>query len=396
MINHENKQIDFTDEMLERLVIEQHPYRKIKKMINFEKLLKPLESLYASKGMPGEPIERGFKCLLIQYWENLSDRELERYVRENLPMRWFCGYKLDEGTPDHSYFGKLRTRIGVEKISELFNQIVKGLETRGYVGNIFHFVDASSLMSRINLWEARDRALADKENQEKDDTGKKKLNNKNAYRYSSDPDARFGCKGKKNFWFGYKRHVRVDMRQGIITKVAVTSANVGDHRAFLTENLCPKQGMVFLDKGTVAVSPFRGILLKIVILSEAKDLHENCYFKRTFGDSSPSVQNDISGKNGVCRHSHKGYDTDEINTSITKIGCANAGIKKNNRANKNKYLDRWRSRVRMPYENVFRYQPKFTRYRKKRWVDFQVLMEAIAYNLKRLITIDALPIPIQT
>lgn len=339
MINHENNQIDFTDEMLERLVCEQHPYRKIKKMINFHKLLKPLSVLYASRGMPGEPIERGYKCLLIQYWENLSDRELERYVRENLPMRWFCGYKLDEGTPDHSYFGKLRSRIGVEKISNLFNQIIKGLEARGYVGNIFHFVDASSLMSRINLWEARDRALSDKKNQETDENGNKKLNNKNSHQYCSDPDARFGCKGKKNFWFGYKRHVRVDMRQGIITKVAVTSANVGDHQAFLTEKLCPQQGMVFLDKG---------------------------------------------------------YDTDEVNASITKIGCANAGIKKNNRADKNKYLDRWRSCVRMPYENVFRYQSKFTRYRKKLWVDFQVLMEAIAYNLKRLIIIDALPIPIQT
>ena len=337
MINHENQQIDFTDEMLERLVSEKHPYRKIKKMINFYKLLKPLSKLYSSQGMPGEPIERGFKCLLIQYWENLSDRELEKYVRENLPMRWFCGYKLDEGTPDHSYFGKLRTRIGVEKISELFNQIIRGMEERGYVGNIFHFVDASSLMSRINLWEARDRALADKENQERDESGKKKLNNKNTYRYSSDPDARFGCKGKKNYWFGYKRHVRVDMRQGIITKVAVTSANVGDHRAFSTEKLCPKQGMVFMDKG---------------------------------------------------------YDTEEINATLISNGCSNAVIKKNNRADKNKYLDNWRSRVRMPYENVFRYQSKYTRYRKKCWVDFQALMEAIAYNLKRLITIDALPIPI--
>ncbi len=339
MINHENNQIDFTDELLEKLILEQHPYRKIKKMINFHKLLKPLSTLYSRQGMPAEPIERGFKCLLIQYWENLSDRELERYVRENLPMRWFCGYKLDEGTPDHSYFGKLRKRIGVKQLSELFNQIIEGLETRGYVGNVFHFVDASSLMSRINLWEARDRALLDKENQERDETGKKKLNNKNASHYSSDPDARFGCKGKKNFWFGYKRHVRVDMRQGIITKVAVTSANVPDHRAFLTENLCPNQGMVFLDKG---------------------------------------------------------YDTDEVDISLNKNGCANAGIKKNNRSDKNKYLDQWRSRVRMPYENVFRYQSKYTRYRRKPWVDFQVIMEAIAYNIKRLVTIDAEPIPILT
>jgi IS5 family transposase len=337
LIKHEDGQLDFHDELLESLVSKNHPYRKIKKLVNFEKLCKPLSEQYSKTGTPSEPIERGFKCLLIQYWENFSDRQLERYLNENLPSKWFCGYGLTEKTPDHSYFGKLRKRIGLEKLSELFNATVKGLEKGGYAGNVFHFVDASSLLSKVNLWEARDKAIKDKENEEKNDKGDNKMNNQNVSKYSSDPDAKFGCKGGKNFWFGYKRHVRVDMRHGVITKVSVTSAEVTDGNAFIDEDLCPESGMVFMDKG---------------------------------------------------------YDSNKVIEVINKKGCANAVIQKINRKTKNRDLDRWRSGVRMPFENVFRNQPKYTRYRQKLKVQFQVIFETIAYNLKILTRLEGQLMPI--
>lgn len=302
MIRHESKQLDFDDELLESLVSKEHPYRKIRKIVNFEELLRPIEGLYAKNGAPSEPIERGYKCLLIQHWEDLSDRQMERYVRENIPMKWFCGYKLREATPDHSYFGRLRERIGAEKLAEIFNEIIRRLEKAGYVGNVFHFVDASSLLSKVNLWEARDKAIKDRENSEKDNEGK--MNNKNVSNYSSDKEARFGSKGKNKFWFGYKRHVRVDMRQGMITAVSVTSAEVPDGRAFIEEGLCPDGGMVFLDKG---------------------------------------------------------YDSNAVSEELRVKGCGNGTIQKNNRKNKNRELDRWRSGVRMPYENVFRVLSKYTK-----------------------------------
>ena len=106
---------------------------------------------------------------------------------------------MDEDTPDHGFYCKLRDRIGIEKLIELFNEIVKVLEKKSYIGNAFHFVDASSLLSKIDLWEARDKAIADKENKETDnETGTPKMNNINVPKYSSDPAARFGCKGNKN------------------------------------------------------------------------------------------------------------------------------------------------------------------------------------------------------
>lgn len=53
-------------------------------------------------------IARLFKCLLLQFLEDLSDRELERYLQENVASKWFCGFELTEVTPDHTVFSRVR------------------------------------------------------------------------------------------------------------------------------------------------------------------------------------------------------------------------------------------------------------------------------------------------
>jgi transposase len=52
------------------------------------------------KGAEGYGVERLFRCLLLQFMEDLSDRELERYLEENLAAKWFCGFTVSAPTPD--------------------------------------------------------------------------------------------------------------------------------------------------------------------------------------------------------------------------------------------------------------------------------------------------------
>lgn len=202
------------------------------------------------------------------------------------------------------------------------------LEKKGFVGNVFHFVDASKLLAKVNLWEARDKAIADNENDEKDDDGKPKMNNKNIKNYCSDKDARFGCKGKKNFFFGYKRTVRVDMRSGVIIKTHISRGNISDHKVLEETDLLPESGMVFADKG---------------------------------------------------------YDCQLVEDLLRQKGCASGVIKKKNRKGKNRFLDKWRSQVRMPFEGVFSKLRRTTRYRGLERVEFQNTMECLVHNLRKLI-----------
>lgn len=224
-------------EFFSTVVPADHAFRKLSQLLDFSHLVQPLRSLYSDIGQTGIDIEEGFKALLVQFWEDYSDREMEKAVRENMAVRWFCGFSLSKKTPDHSYFGKLRERIGTKQLADLFKTVNIRLEERGLIGRTFSFIDASAIITKTALWKERDQAIAE---------GEEKLNNQNVDQYAADPDARWGAKGKHHYWFGYKRNVAVDMRFGVIVKVCVTDASVLDYEVI--ESVLPATGMVFLDK----------------------------------------------------------------------------------------------------------------------------------------------------
>ncbi len=228
---------DFEKKLCDAALGTDHAYRKLNRLINFDKLAIDLQKKYSRLGQKGIPAVRGLKAMLLQFWEDYSDREMEAAVRENLAIRWFVGFSLTEKTPDHSYFGKFRKRIGTKYFADLFNAINEKLQKEGLFGNIFFFIDASTIITKSALWEERDRAIKD---------GHDKLNNLIIKDYAADKQARWGAKSKKNIWFGYKRHTAVDMRYGLITKTTVTPANVLDYQ--VVEQICPEQGYIFMDK----------------------------------------------------------------------------------------------------------------------------------------------------
>lgn len=312
------------EELIEKMVNKDHAFRKLDSVVNFEELISPYRELYSSIGAEGVDVIKGFKALLVQFWENYSDREMEKALQENVAVKWFCGFGLTEKTPDHSYFGKLRKRLGAKNIADIFNSINNVLREKRLFGDVFKFVDASSIITKTALWEERDKAIED---------GEKSLNNKIVGKYAADKDARWGAKSKNNIWFGYKRHCTVDMRYGLIDKMAVTPANVPDQQ--MLENICPKNAMVFMDKI---------------------------------------------------------YDTKKSNRILKINNCASGIIKKNNNKTKDRNLDSWRGKTRMPYESTFSKLNKRARYRGKVKVLFQCFAESIAYNLKKAIRI--LPDPI--
>ncbi len=307
------------EELLEKSVSQDHPFRLLSASIKLDKIARKYRHLYSNIGAKGLPIEKALRLLIIQFLEDYSDREMERAISENLAVKWFCGYQISESTPDHSFFGIFRKRLGTNNLKNIFDEVNSELRKAGLIGDTFSFVDATGIITKTALWDERDKAIKNSED---------KLNNSNVSKYAADKDARYGCKGKDKFFYGYKRHCRVDMKQGMITRVAATAANINDDKAF--KHVCPSEGMVIADKG---------------------------------------------------------YDTEFAKTVAKKKGCHFRPIKKINRKDKNKDFDSWLSKVRMPYESTFSKSHKRTKYRGVAKVQFQVLAEAIAHNLKRLIKI---------
>jgi IS5 family transposase len=305
---------------LDQLVSTEHNYRKFLKLWDFRTVHQLLKKVKKEGPHEGYTIERLFLCLLVQFMEDLSDRELSRFLKENTAAKWFCGFGLTESTPDYSLFSKVRSRIGTHLLSKIFDELRGQLKANGYMSEVFTFVDASHLIAKATLWEERDKAIAAKY---------EKLNNEILPKFANDKQARIGCKGANKHWYGYKKHVSVDMQSGLINKVAVTPANVIDAKGFI--HVCPNTGAVYADKG-YCIKP-------AIHAAKIKGIHL-------------------------------------------------AAIKKNNMRGKNFDLDRYYSRLRAPYERVFSKDNKRVRYTGIAKNQFAEFMKAICFNLKRLVALS--------
>ena len=313
------EQMTFMRYDLEELVRENHVLRKINTLINFKILARNHKNLATTVGRKGYGVEVGIRSLLLQFYYDLSDRQLEERLTDDIAFRWFCGFNLDEATADHTYFCRIRKALGTKGIGDIFKRIVTESKKNNLIKNIFTFVDSSTIIAKETTWTERDKALAAKETT---------INNTNISKYSADKDARFGCKGKNKFWFGYKRHSAVDMGSGIITKVVATPANISDVHGLY--HICPWESMVCADKG---------------------------------------------------------YVTKACELLLQSWHCYSGIIRKNNMKDKNKDKDRWLTKLRAPFENIFSHTKKRTRYKGLAKIQMQVFLEALVFNIKRLLVL---------
>lgn len=309
---------------LETLVRQNHVLRKVNEIIFFKEIANQFKDLEIGAGRDGYGLEVGIKTIFLQFFYDLSDREMEWNLSDDMAFRWFCCFSIEEKTPDHSFFGRIRKLLGTKRIGQIFELINKKASKQGILKNVFTFVDASSIKVKETTWEERDKAIKD---------GEEALNNHNIEQYSADKDARFGCKGKNKFWFGYKRHTSVDMGSGMIKKTATTPANTTDQAGF--KYICPDEGMVIADKS---------------------------------------------------------YCLNEAQHEMDAHGCHSGTILKNNMKNKNKDKDRWLSQVRAPFEMVFSKLSKHARYRGLAKIQMQNFLECIIFNVKRLISLNSPPL----
>ena len=312
---------------LNDLVPADHIYRKFTKLINLDELAnKHLQSLVGDSNYKGYGITVLFKLLLLQHLEDISDRELARFIQENTSARWFCGFALTNPTPSFSLFSKLRKKIGTNLLSKIFNEVKDILKSRGYMNEVFTFIDASHLVAKANLWSERDKIIASKQDKLKQ---LEKFNNQTISKVAYDKQARFGAKSKNKFWYGFKKHVSVDMQSGLINKVALTPANVTDAKGL--KSVCPSGGAIYADKG---------------------------------------------------------YCDKQTHIDAASKGCALKAILKNNMKNKNKDKDKFISKMRSPYERVFSKTNHRTRYKGVAKNQFAMFMESLAFNLKRMVVLE--------
>lgn len=216
----------------DQVVPKSHFLRQLKELIPWEKLTRRLVHCYQGQGEYG-PIPYHpaviIKMLVLAFLYKLSDRQTEEFVRYNLAARYFVGMAVDEAVPDHSTLSVFRERIltkrGPHAFDQLHQKIVKIIKEKGIVFGSVQVVDATHSTADVDV-------KKDNERKEKGQGPR-------------DKDAAWGSKGKKRIkttdgktvmvnksFYGYKTHMSVNARSGIVTSVVVTPGNWTDGKEF--------------------------------------------------------------------------------------------------------------------------------------------------------------------
>jgi transposase len=141
---------------LEELVPQDHFYRHLQKVLDLSFVYDVVRESYATAGRPCIDPVVFFKLQLVMFFEDIrSERLLMRQVADQLSIRWYLGYDLDEPLPDHSSLSKIRLRYGLYEKAEALYQ--RALAIREQIVGFQHPDTATSLYHLAVFYSSRAR-----------------------------------------------------------------------------------------------------------------------------------------------------------------------------------------------------------------------------------------------
>lgn len=218
----------FGEYLYDRVVPADHFLRQLKRIIKWERFTQKLIRLYKGGGVVGRPPfdpALVLKVELIAYLYNLTERQVEGYINENLPAKYFVGLAVDEKAPDHSTLTVFRERLvkrgKLRVFEEMLEEIVQMALQSGIQFGSIQIVDSVHSVANVNTDKDHKRQAP------------------------HDPDARWGVKHKRKvkteegkeeeqvqYFYGYKAHVSLNAENGLITSLECTSGEVYDGHHF--------------------------------------------------------------------------------------------------------------------------------------------------------------------
>jgi transposase len=246
-------QLEIVD--IELLVPENHLLRVIDKHVDFSFVLEKVRPYYSeTKGRPAlNPIVL-FKMMLIGYLYGIrSERQLEQEIIPNAAYRWFLGLGFSDPVPDHSTISWNRNKRfqGTTVFQDLFDEVVDlAIHHRMVAGRVL-ITDSTHIQAHANkngytmqvVTDTPHEYLEELEqavNVDREAHGKKplpptgeELKEKKVKVSTTDPESGFMMRKGKPEGFFYLDHRTVDHKFNIVTDVFVTAGNVNDATVYI-------------------------------------------------------------------------------------------------------------------------------------------------------------------
>jgi transposase len=143
---------DLDEEIFAKLIPADHYLRRLKAAIDFESLRALVADCYAARmGAPAEDPVRLLKLSLLQFQYDLSDSQVVRQAQVNVAFRFFLDLSVESVLPVPSLLSQFRTRLGAERFTRIFNDILRQARARGLVKDRLRLKDATHLIANIAI-----------------------------------------------------------------------------------------------------------------------------------------------------------------------------------------------------------------------------------------------------
>jgi transposase len=143
---------DLDEVIFAKLIPADHYLRQLKAAIDFEPLRALVADCYAAgMGAPAEDPVRLLKLSLLQFQYDLSDSQVVRQAQVNVAFRFFLDLSVESVLPVPSLLSQFRTRLGAERFTRVFNDILRQARARGLVKDRLRLKDATHLIANIAI-----------------------------------------------------------------------------------------------------------------------------------------------------------------------------------------------------------------------------------------------------
>lgn len=307
------------DNRLEQLSEHGDPLERLSQVIDFELFRPQLEQvdIKERKSRAGRKCTDRvllFKMLLLQKLYQLSDDNLEYCVTDRLSFMRFLGLDLAGSVPDAktvwAYKDALTARALIEPLFDQFNVALMQLGVRMDTGQI---IDAT-FVEVPRQRNTREQNAAIKQGESPAEWTDKQ-------RAQKDTDAQWTSKGGQRY-YGYKDHINMDRKSKLITRYAVTPANVHDSQV-TTDILRPvAQG----GKDVHADSAYRSDEMEGILLAKGykSHIHEQGYRNRPLSEKQKTRNHNRSKFRLRVEHVFGSIKMSMGGTAIRTIGLARA------------------------------------------------------------------------
>jgi transposase, IS5 family len=204
-----SRQLSLADALVEGRLGSNEKLARIDGLIDWSQLAGLLTGLRsgASGRPPYAPLAM-VKALYLQALYGLSDPGMEEALLDRLSFRRFCGFALDEHTPDETTICRFRLAAAQAGVLErCFAEVNRQLDARGLMLKKGTLMDAS-IVAATHKPPRREAGMG--------------------AAHPREPGADWTSKNGKSY-FGYKMHIGVDEGSGLIRKAAFTPARTQDN-----------------------------------------------------------------------------------------------------------------------------------------------------------------------